>query len=223
MITNRATRITASTFGVMVGLAGIDHGFFEILQGNSAPGSLLIEAIGPEQRFWEYGVETAFTIVPSFLLSGVLSVIIGVLIVIWAGWFINLKRGPGVLMLLSLLIFLVGGGFAPPISIAPIASLAATRIHKPLTSWRKLLSGGLGKFLGKIWLGSLILFVLAFVIGVEIAIFGWPLTAFFDAETAFKHLNTLAYWMLVLMVLSVVTGFAHDIQVQVTEESQTNG
>jgi hypothetical protein len=29
-----ATRVVASTLGVLVGLAGIDHGFFEVLQGN---------------------------------------------------------------------------------------------------------------------------------------------------------------------------------------------
>ena len=71
-----ATHMVAATFGVLVGLDGIDHGVFEILQGNTAPDSLMIDAIGPAQRFWEHGVETALTIVPNFLISGILSVII---------------------------------------------------------------------------------------------------------------------------------------------------
>lgn len=32
-----ATKAVASTFGVLVGLAGIEHGFFEMLQGNVTP------------------------------------------------------------------------------------------------------------------------------------------------------------------------------------------
>ena len=126
------------------------------------------------------------------------------------------------LMLLSIILFLVGGGFAP-IFMAIIASLTASRIHKPLIFWRKVLSGVVGKFLGAIWLAVLIIFVLVFVISVVIAIFGWPLTAFTDAETAFEHLNTLSLWMVALMVLSTITAFAHDIQVQITKESPTNG
>jgi hypothetical protein len=182
----------------------------------------MIAAIGPEQRFWAYGEETALTIVPNFLVTGILAVIVGVLVVIWAGWFVHRKYGPGILMLLSILLFLVGGGFAP-IFMAIIASLTATRIHKPLTFWRKVLPGVVGKFLGEIWLAVLIIFVLVFVISVEIAIFGWPLTAFFDPETAFNYLNTIALWMVGLMVLSAITAFAHDIQVQIAKESPANG
>lgn len=44
---NHATRVVASTVGVLVGLAGIDQGFFEILQGNAPPNGIMIEAIGP--------------------------------------------------------------------------------------------------------------------------------------------------------------------------------
>lgn len=213
METNRATRVTASTLGVLVGLAGINHGTFEILQGNVPPDDLMIAAIGPEQRFWEYGTETALTIVPNFLVTGILAVIVGILVAVWSILFVHKKHGAGILMVLSLILFLVGGGFAP-IFMATLASLTATRIEKPLSWWRKVLPGGLRKFLAKIWLGSLITFVVVFLISVEIAIFGWPLTLFFDADTAFNNLNTIAYIMLGLMLFSVVTGFAHDIQGQ---------
>lgn len=206
-----ATRVVASTLGVLVGLAGINHGIFEILQGNVAPGSLLIAAIGPEQRFWEHGMETALTIVPSYLVTGFLAVSAGLVVTIWAAFFLDRRHGPGVLMLLSAVLFLVGGGFAP-IFMATAASLAATRIDKPLTWWRKLLPGGVRNFLARIWLASLIVFVLVFVLSVEIAIFGWPLTSFYDADTAFDLLNYLAYMMLGLMLLSIVAAFAHDIQ-----------
>jgi hypothetical protein len=63
---NSATRAVASTLGVLVGLAGIEHGFFELLQGNVTPSGIIIDAIGPSQRFWEYGTERALTVIPIF-------------------------------------------------------------------------------------------------------------------------------------------------------------
>ena len=50
-VNGSSCRIVASTFGILVGLAGIMHGIFEILQCNTSPNDLLSEAIGPSQRF----------------------------------------------------------------------------------------------------------------------------------------------------------------------------
>jgi hypothetical protein len=208
-----ATRTVASALGVLVGLAGIDHGFFEVLQGNVAPDGLMIDAIGPAQRFWEYGAETALTVVPNFLATGILAIIFGLLVTLWAAAFVHKKRGAGVLMLLSIILFLVGGGFAP-IFMSILASLTATQIDKPLTWWRRILPDGVQRFLSRMWPATLIVSVLSFVISVEIIIFGWPLTAFFDADTAFGLLNTFSFIMLGLMLLCVLTAFAHDIQME---------
>ena len=215
---NRATRVVAATFGVLVGLAGLDHGIFEILQGNSPTNDLMIAAIGPDQRFWQYGVETALTIVPNLLITGILAVIFGILVTLWAAAFIDKKYGAGILFLLGIMLFLVGGGFAP-IFTTIIASLVATVINKPLKFWRAVLPGFLRRFLGGIWLGTLITFVLFFIISVVIAIFGWPLTSFYDADTSFEILNTLSYILLVFMLMSPLTGFAHDIQQRITMEN----
>ena len=211
MQSNRATKRIAAMFGVLVGLAGIDHGFFEILQGNVAPESIMIAAIGPAQRFWEYGTETALTLIPNFLISGILAVILGLTIVIWAGWFLHRRFAAAVLLLLVIALFLVGGGFAP-IFMSLLASLIASRIDKPLKVWRTLLPGAVGRFLARLWPGVLVTFVVVFVISVEIAIFGWPLTLFFPPATAFELLNMISYVMLGLMLFTPVTGFAHDIQ-----------
>ena len=78
--------------------------------------------------------------------------------------------------------------------------------------WRVVLPGGIRSFLAKIWLVVLISFVVAFVISVVIAIFGLPLTLFFDDETALGYLNSFSYLMVGLMLLSSLTGFAHDLQ-----------
>jgi hypothetical protein len=208
-----ATRVVVSTLGVLVGLAGIEHGFFEVLQGNAAPSGMMIEAIGPAQKFWEYGTERALTIIPNLLVTGILAMVVGLLVVIWAAAFVHGKYGALVLMLLSLILFLVGGGFGP-IFLAILASLTATRINKPLTWWRTHLSPSLRRFLAKLWPWSLIFFVFVFLIAVEIAIFGWPLVPSYDAGTANKMLFNIAYAMLGVMFLSVVAAFAYDIQKQ---------
>jgi hypothetical protein len=67
-----ATRVIAATAGVLCGISGLEHGFFEIRQGNTAPATLLISAIGSANRFWPGGTETALTVVPNYLVTGIL-------------------------------------------------------------------------------------------------------------------------------------------------------
>lgn len=208
--------------GVLVGLAGIDHGIFEILQGNVRPDDLMFAAIGPGQKFWQYGEETALTIIPNLLATGILAVVFGILVTIWSIKFIDKKYGAGILFLLGVILFLFGGGFAP-IFMTTIASLTATRIYKPLKFWRAVLPGFLHRFLGTIWLWVLVTFIVIFVFSVIVAIFGWPLTSFYDADTTFDILNNFSFIMLGFMILAPITGFAHDIQAQKERETDLNG
>ena len=208
-----ATKAVASTFGVLVGLAGIEHGIFEMLQGNVTPNDIMIDAIGPAQRFWEYATETALTIIPNFFVTGILAIIFGLLVTIWAGAFIDRKYGAWVFVLLSFILWLVGGGFAP-IFMSILAFATATRINKPLKWWRAHLSANLRSFLAKLWPWSIIAFVLVFLIGVEIAIFGYPLLWLFDANITFTIQNTLAFIMVGFIPVSILTAFAYDIQKQ---------
>jgi hypothetical protein len=48
-----AVKAVASTYGILVGLASIEHGIFEILQGDTPTGGIMIDAIGDDIRFWE--------------------------------------------------------------------------------------------------------------------------------------------------------------------------
>ena len=103
-----ATRVVASTVGVFSGLAGIVHGFSEMLQGNATPSSIVINAIDPAQRLWPEATLHAFTIVPNFLITGILAMIVGLLVTIWAGAFIDRNDSARVLLLLAIILFLVG-------------------------------------------------------------------------------------------------------------------
>jgi hypothetical protein len=204
-------RTVASTLGVLVGLAGIEHGFFEILQGNVKPSGIMIEAIGPAHRFWEYGIERALTIIPNFFVTGILAIIVGLLVTIWAGVFIERKYGALILMLLSIILWLVGGGFAP-IFMSILASITATRINKPLKWWRKHIPVNLRGFLAKLWPWSIIVFVLLFLVSVEIAIFGYPLVWFYGADKTNNILYSVSYIMVGFMPVSILTALAYDIQ-----------
>jgi len=217
---NSAMRTVASTFGVLVGLAGIEHGIFEVLQGNVKPDGLIIDAIGPAQRFWEYSSETALTIIPNLLLSGILAVIFGLAVTVWAVYYVDKRYGARVLMLLSIILWLVGGGFAP-LLMAVFAFLAASRIGRPLNWWRTHLPDFLRDLLARLWPWSIIIYVLSFVIGVEIAVFGYPLLWFFSAEVTYSIQWTLAYVMVALWPISLLTAIAHDIINMHAPESNT--
>lgn len=211
LIRNSATRIYSSTLGVLVGLAGVEHGILEILQGNIKPDGIMIDAIGPDQKLWELASETALTIVPSFLISGILSIILGVLVVIWAYAYIDRKHGAIVFLFLSIALFLVGGGFAP-IFLTLLAFIAAIRINKPLHFWRSRVPSSLRSTFAELWPWTLIVSVVSFVVAVEIAIFGDPLVGLVGGESAYSIQFILGLTMLILAILALPAANAHDAQ-----------
>jgi hypothetical protein len=119
-----ATRAVASVLGVFAGVSGASHGPGEILQGNAAPSGIMIQA-WPNLTL--LGGEPAMTVLPSFLLAGVLAIIFGFVVATWAAWFIPRRNGGLVLVLLSIMMLLVGGGIVPPV-FGVIAGIIGTRI-----------------------------------------------------------------------------------------------
>ncbi|MHA1939994.1 MAG: hypothetical protein ACXACD_18675 [Candidatus Thorarchaeota archaeon] len=200
-----AAKAAASTYGILVGLASIEHGIFEILQGDVPTGDIMIDAIGDAYRFWPGAMETALTIVPNFLWTGILAVIFGILVVIWSFAFIQRKYGASVLLLLTITVFLVGGGFAP-IFLSLLAFGVATRISKPLNWWRERLPGR--AFLAKLWPSLLIIFVIVFWSAVGIQIFGLPL----DVASTTYIMVILSLVMVILMPIVIIVGLAYDAQ-----------
>ncbi|MHA2346215.1 MAG: hypothetical protein ACXACP_05815 [Candidatus Hodarchaeales archaeon] len=206
-----ATRVVASTLGVLVGLAGIEHGILEFLQGNVTPSSIWIDAIGPTQKFWEYATEPTITIIPNLFVTGILAIIVGLMVTIWAVAFVQRKYGARILFLLAITLWLVGGGFAP-IFFTIFATLTATRINKPLTWWKVHLPVNVRNNLTKLWPLSLIALVITFWTGVEIAIFGYPLLWFFTADITYGIQWALGVIMLGLMLVAILSAFSFDIQ-----------
>jgi hypothetical protein len=108
----RKIALLASALGIFAGLGGgVLHGIGEVLQGSVAPNGTLIEAWPALQVVVG---EPAMTLVLNFLLTGILAIIMGIIVTMWAGKFIQHKSGGLILILLSIVMLLVGGGLIPP-------------------------------------------------------------------------------------------------------------
>ena len=162
-----ATRIVVSTFGALVAFAGIEHGIGEILQGPVAPGGLAIESWPDAKAFDILAGEPAMTVIPNLLVSGVLAVIVALTFGIWSVLFAERRQGGPVLIALSLLLLLVGGGVAPAL-MGIILAIAATRIGA--ASRRQ--PAGVARAMGRVWpwlLGAGVLGYLGLFPGLVVA------------------------------------------------------
>ena len=205
-----ATRVIVTTIGVIFGLSGMNHGLFEVLQGNTPTDGFVIQAIGEAQRFWPLGTEEAFTIIPNFLISGLLSMLTGLAIVIWSIWFIHTRHGRTVFLGLFFLLFLVGGGIGQVAFFIPTWAFA-TRMDKPLTWWKKVLPRKTWPFLSKTWIVLLFLATIIFSIGLEMAIFGlFP--GLTDPEAIQSTAMTLVFSSALLYIITFIAGFGHDLR-----------
>jgi hypothetical protein len=206
-----ATRVIATSIGVFFGLfSSVNHGFFEFLQGNKPTDSLIINAIGEAQRFWVEGTEPAFTLIPNFMLTGITSMIVGLVIVVWSIWFLPVKHGRTFFLGLFILSFLVGGGIGQAFFFIP-AWAFATRMYKPLTWWRKVLPRITWPFLSKLWVVLLVLATIAMLIGLEMAIFGY-FPGITDSETLQNTNMLFVFGAAILYVLSFIAGFGHELR-----------
>ncbi len=59
---------------------------------------------------WESGTEEAFTVVPNFLVTGILALLAGTAMIVWSARFLHRPDAARGFLLIGLLIFLVGGG-----------------------------------------------------------------------------------------------------------------
>jgi len=197
-----ATRVVASTLG---GLLSLEYGYFETLQGNIAPNSLVINAIGPPCQpvtAW-HGCEPAMTIVPHFYVTGVLAIFVSIIVIIWAAAYIQNKRGGLVLILLSVVQLLVGGRFTSPF-FGVLASVAGTRIDAPLGWWRAHLPASVPHSLAKLWPWSLVVYSVWFA---SAAVLGY----FFN-ELVLRLTPIVTVATPILLLLIALTAFAYGIQ-----------
>jgi len=208
---NQKTRITASIIGVLLGIAGlINHGLFEILQGNTPTNGFFIEAIGEANRFWIHGTEGAFTIIPNFLVTGICVILVSLAIILWSLKYIQVKHGATIFLSLLILLTFVGGGIGYIILFLPTWAYA-TRINKSLDWWKNILSVRFRKALSKLWIYCLVATSISWLIVMELGIFGY-FPGQTNPDTILNIVFIFLFSTVVLANLTFICGFARDIE-----------
>jgi hypothetical protein len=195
----KATKTVAMWLGIAAGLAGLEHGYFEILQGNTRPPSLAFPSMGPPcdpAVAWN-ACEPAMSILPSFLLTGILALLLGLAIIVWSAAFVQRRHGGLVLILLSVALLLFGGGIFPPL-IGVIGGAAGTRINRPLRGK----PGRVTCTAARLWPWPLVI-LLVWLLGQ------FPVGYFFN--DLLKNVMGLGLLLILTMLpLSVYAAYAHD-------------
>ncbi len=208
---NRRISITASAIGVLLGLSGMfNHGLFEILQGNTPTNGFFIEAIGEKHRYWVHGTEAAFTVIHNFLVTGIMAVLVGSAVVFWSLKYLHVKKGATVFLSLLIMLVLVGGGIGFIILFLPTWAFA-TRINKPLTWWRKMLSVPLRKSLSAIWGYVVAATIISWLIVMELGIFGY-FPGQEDPDTILNIVFIFLFSTVILASASFICAIAGDIE-----------
>lgn len=202
------TKAVAAALGVCVGVSGLDHGFLEALQGNTATPGLIVQAIGPAQRMWINGTEEAFTLVPNFLLTGILAIAVGLLTIAWSIRFIDRPNGSLVLLLLGGLLFLVGGGIGMLVFLV-FGWAVARLIHRPLT-WPSVLPTGVCSVIARAWPGLVAIGLALYAFALEVAIVG-VVPGVSDPDKALVICWSALLAMLAAMFVAVVGASVPDV------------
>ena len=217
---NSATRAIASTLGVLVGIGSIDHGLLECLQGFHPTPGLIVNALGSGYRWtvWKEGAEGAFTLIPNFLVTGVIATLFGLLMIVWSLHSMGSLHGPTVFLSLGVASFLTGGGVAQ-IVLFTLTWGVATQIGATLDFWRWLIPSGLRRTLGRLWPWTLCVSTLFFLVALEIAVFGYVPGVSAQMELLHICWKILAGAM-ALYLISIVSGFAHDLEAPHSNERE---
>jgi hypothetical protein len=196
----KTTKTVATWLGILAGFAGLEHGYFEILQGNTQPTGLMFPSWGANicdpEKLW-HACEPAMSILSNFLATGILTVLLGLAVITWSVLFVQRKYGGLGLIILSIVLLLFGGGFFPPL-IGIIGGVAGTQINRPLGGQ----PGPLIRLAAKLWPYPLVLLIT------------WLLAQFLVGYFFNDFLKNIMGGVLLFIVtflpLSVYTGYARD-------------
>jgi hypothetical protein len=143
--------------------------------------------------------EPALTIIPNLQAAGLLTILLGILIILWSVLFIQSKHGGLVLIVLSILLLLAGGGIFPPL-IGILGGVAGTQIHKPLPEKPP---GRLLRLGAKLWPWPLVILII-WLLGQ------FPVGHFFnDFLKGIMGFGMLLF--LTMLPLSVYSAYAADL------------
>lgn len=115
----RTSRVAASIVGIIAGVIGAQHGYYEILQGDRRFNGILFDAVSGKSLSnlptSQWAGWPAMTLVPNFRITGIFAILVSLVVIAWSAIFIQRTNGGRTLGLLSIIMLLVGGGFIPPL------------------------------------------------------------------------------------------------------------
>lgn len=168
-------RNLSAACGILAGVGGFAHGVGEVLQGSQAPDATVFDSWSEGRIAENLGGEPAMTLVPNLLTTGILTIVVSVALIAWCVFFLDRPHAGSGLVLLSVLMLSVGGGFGPPV-LGAFAGLVAGGAHASPRGWERRLSGGGGRLLAASWpalfwvgaLNALFLVVGSLVVGAAL-------------------------------------------------------
>lgn len=202
---NKATKTVVMAFGILLAFAGIEHGIGEILQGNVEPDSIFIKSWGDSELFSIFAGEPAMSLIPNFFISGILAILVSIGIIIWVIFFLNTRMSGLILVLLSGLLLIVGGGFGPPL-IGFIIGFAGMKINSDFPMLRTLRTTGMVKFISHIWKFSTPFGIFCYLFLIPGSVILWGAFGFYSPV-----LLTVAIVLAFLMIfVSIISAYFYD-------------
>jgi hypothetical protein len=188
--------------GGLMGLAGVEHGVGEMLQGGGVPHGIMIQSWPDAAFFQSLNGEPAMTILRDLRLTGMLAILLSLLFTAWAVFWAQRRHGGLVMMLLAVAMLLFGGGIFPPVLGFFIGIAAAGLRAKPNASAPR----GLNRIAGQGWAWIFALCCLAWL-----ALFPGiaALDYFFGVESMALTL-TVMLAAFALLFLALWSGAQHD-------------
>lgn len=155
-----AVRSVVTALGLVAALAGVEHGAGELMQPGTDPGSVFIESWPDVAAFEPLSGEPAMTLIPDLRVSGAVTILVSLALGWWAVRAQARRHDGWLLMGLSVLLLVVGGGFGPPLLgvLLSIGLLRAARTWPPVRH-----TGPVRRALGRRWRTLLVLAVGSFL------------------------------------------------------------
>jgi len=204
---------TTTVIALLLALGCFEHGLFETLQGFKSTQGYFIQAIGEEIRWWSGGTEGAFTIIPNYLITGILVIAISIFAAVWSVKYIKTKKGNLILVLSFIALTLLGGGIGHiPFYITAWAFTLKGRSSLKWLKKRIRNRGGLGKTI-VFWRILLALISVLWLLAVEIAIFGY-LPGVKEADV----LLAICWGALLMVLLLIPVTYVAAMMINVKEE-----
>jgi hypothetical protein len=197
-----ATRTTVAVFGLLAAFAGVEHGLGEISQGPERAPGVVFESWPHLSAFEPLGGEPAMSLVPSLVTTGLLAVVVAVMLGVWSVRYAARPHGGTVLVGLSLLLLLVGGGFGPPL-LGVLAGVLASRI----TAQPRPHPRAATRLMARLWPWPLVA-----AVGCFLALF--PGTTLLSEVVGFDHpflVAAVTIGAFVSTALAMCTARAHDL------------